>query len=437
MRTWLLLVLAADCGKTLNPDYCSAHPTDTDCEAAYTYVDAGPPCSADTDCKMPGKTVCDAVAHACVECTPTDHATCTGVATVCSASDVCVGCVQSTDCPDSGVCLMSSNTCAASDSILHVEPNGSTTSNCIETMKCTLDHAIAIADPSHHVIQLDDGTYSIADTMNLSLIGIHLVPTAGAAPKVNVTDGKTVFNITADAELDGIEIVSGSSTAIKCSTNANVVLEQIYEHGSQSDGFDADTCTLLIERSRFYSNMQSGLYAHDSAVTLRNSFFYGNGNTGYRGAAVTFDGTTTGKMEFNTLSYNQGYDGFKFDLQQHKLVPDQDGGALDCNQDQNSAVNLIGNLFIEDQPFAYTITVYSQKSACTGNFTTNNLIGTASDAMFVSQTDEHLTEGTPTGQGKVRDDTSADCSDVPTDFDGDTRPQNNACDYGADELKAP
>ena len=334
---------------------------------------------------------------------------------------------------------MSSNTCAASDSILHAEPNGSTTSNCIETMKCTLDHAIAIADPSHHVIQLDDGTYSIADTMNLTLIGIHLVPTAGAAPKVAVTNGKTVFNITADAELDGIEIAAASSTAIACSNNANVVLEQIYEHGSQADGFDANTCTLLIERSRFYSNQQSGLYAHSSAVTLRNSFFYGNGNNNYQQAAVTFDGSTTGKLEFNTLSVQRRLRPVRVRSVQAQVrrTESRRRARLQSRPEQCRE---------SDRQICSSKTSRTRIPSLSTTATSRRVPGTSRRTIWSASPRTRCSSArptsispraTPTGEGKVRDDTSADCSDTPTDFDGDTRPQNNACDYGADELKTP
>ena len=98
-----------------------------------------------------------------------------------------------------------------------------------------------------------------------------------------------------------------------------------------------------------------------------------------------------------------------------------------------SPQNVTGNVGV---PFSYTISSFGQPS-CTGNFTTNNLIGTASDAEFVNTSDPHLTAMTPSGNGKVRDDPSSNCSNVGQDFDGDTRPLNNACDYGADEFKAP
>ena len=443
MRIWLSgLVLAAGCGRQLNPDYCADHATDNDCiSAGYVYVDAAAPCSTDVECVEPGKNVCDVVAHTCVVCTPTDHPSCINDTKVCSSSDVCVGCVQNTDCDASGICLTSSGTCAAPDSILHVSPDGSPTAPCSDAMKCSLDHAVAIADAGHHVIQLETGSYNLTATITLGFEGLHLVPTPGAAPKISAPN-TTVFSVTASVEIDNVEISGSNSTTIKCSGGGNqpiLVLEQVNIHGSGNDAIDLDQCTLTLERSKVYSNQRAAVNANDSSVAIRNCFFYANGNTFSRAGAVQFNGDTDGRLEFNTFAYNQGYDQLVYDFIHQKFVPDQDGGGLNCMQQPSSSrqVTVNGNLFVENKPFTYVITSSFGQPSCTGNFTTNNLIGTASDAAFVNTSDQHLTAMTPAGNGKVRDDPSSNCSNVGQDFDGDTRPLNGACDYGADEFKAP
>lgn len=443
MRFWLSgLVLAAGCGRQLNPDYCADHATDSDClSAGYVYVDAAAPCTTDVECVEPGKNVCDVVARTCVACTPTDHPSCIDETKVCSASDVCVGCVQNSDCEASGICLTTSGTCAPPDSILHVSPAGSPTSACSEAAKCSLDHAVAIADAGHHVIQLEDGTYNLTNTITLGFEGLHLVPTTGAVPKLDAP-GKTVFAVTASVEIDSLEIEGSSSSTIKCNGGGNrpsLVLEQVKIHGTSGDAINLDRCTLTLERSKVYSNQQAAVNANDSSVAIRNCFFYANGNVLSRAGAVQFNGGTDGKMEFNTFAYNQGYDQLVYDFIHHKYVPDQDGGGLNCMQQPSSGsqVAINGNLFVENQPLSYVNTSFLGQTSCSGNFTTNNLIATASDAGFVSMTDPHLTTASPTGNGKVRDDASSNCANVGQDYDGDTRPLNGACDYGADEFKAP
>ena len=443
MRIWLWgLVLVMGCGRQLNPDYCTDHQSDSDCAAAgYINADAAAPCMTDAECTQPGKNVCDVVARTCVACTPTDHPACIDETKVCSTSDVCVQCVQDSDCAASGICLVSSATCATPDSILHAAPDGGATAPCTTAMKCSLDHAIAIADAAHHVIQLDDGQYTIADTMTLALEGLHLVPTTGAAPKITVPN-KTTFAVTASAEIDSMEIIGSTSTIIKCNGGNNqpiLVLEQVNVHGSNTDGIDVDQCTLTLERSKVYSNKQSAVYAQNSSVAIRNSFFFANGNTTYDNAAVTFAGATDGKMEFCTLSFNTGYDQQVFNPFHGRFEEVQHASAVSCHQQPSSSktVDLNGNLFVSDQPYPYEITTLFGSASCTGDFTKDNLVASTADAMFVSTSDQHLTSATPTGTGKVRDDPSSNCSNVGQDVDGDTRPLGGACDYGADEFKTP
>jgi hypothetical protein len=434
--TCIALLLVVGCGK-LNPDYCAVHQQDTDCIAGgYVPVDAAAPCTSDTECTGAGKNVCDVSAHACVECTPNDHPSCMGDTKVCSTSDMCVGCVSNSDCVDSGICLTSSNTCAPLDSILHVSTTGSPTANCSTMAECTLDHAVAIASASQHVIQIDDGTYTMTDTVALAFEGLHLVPSPGAAVKVTAPN-KTVFNATASVEIDQIEIIGTSQTAVTCngdSASPNFVLEQVSVHGSSKDGIDTERCNLTLERSKVYANHDSAVNANDSTVAIRNSFFYSNGNTD---GAITFNGGTTGKLQFNTIAFNTGYDFVGIDFHGHTYEIKHAGG-LTCAQDPNQAsVDLNGNLFVQDNPEAYEINTFFGNDACTGNFTTDNMIATTTDADFVSTSDLHLTSQTPAGSGKVRDDPSSNCADNGADFDGDTRPLNGACDYGADEFKTP
>ena len=66
-----------------------------------------------------------------------------------------------------------------------------------------------------------------------------------------------------------------------------------------------------------------------------------------------------------------------------------------------------------------------------------NWLGSANTVKFVSSTDLHLTAQTPGSQQQqqVRDVGNTSCSNanLKHDIDGQPRPYNNACDYGADE----
>ena len=431
MRTWLLgLALAAGCGKQLNPDYCETHGTDPDCAAhGFIAIDAAPPCMTDNDCPDMDHHVCDTMIHACVECTPADHTACTGMTAACSTGDVCVGCTKDGDC-GAGVCLVASNTCADASTLLYASPTGATSGSCSETSPCSLPYAVSIADAVHHVIELQGTTFALNATLELDRVdGLHLVPSQGSKPVITTPSG-TVLHVTKSVELDSMEISGTNDDVIVCDGSAgraNLVLEQVSVHGSSKDSINSSKCNVTIERSRIYSNKQTAVWADDAVINLRNSFIFSNGAANYQYAAVVLRGDTTGTLLFNTISYNVGYDqiiGFGKDKEE-VVAP----SSLDCDQNGNNSVAVIGNLFIEDGKVAVRYT------ACSGNYTTDNLIGKAPDANFVAPpTDLHLTLSTPTGTGKVRDDGNTNCANDGQDIDGDARPQNNACDYGADEF---
>ena len=431
MRSWLLLglALAAGCGKQLNPDYCEAHAGDPDCVAhGFIAIDAAPPCMTDTDCPDPAHHVCDTAIRACVQCTPTDHAACTGTTAACSTGDVCVGCTKDADC-GGGVCLVASNTCADASTLLYASPSGATSGTCSMTAPCTLPYAVSIADATHHVIELLGTSYNLNATLELGVEGLLLLPSQGAKPVISTPSG-TVFHVTKSVELDGLEIQGTNDDIIVCDGSAgtvNLVLEQVSVHGSTRDAINSSKCNVTIERSRIFAVKETAVWADDAVINLRNSFIYSNGATSYQYAAVTLRGNTTGTLQFNTISYNTGYDQ-KIGIGPHQQEITQPS-SLDCDQNGTNSVSVIGNLFIEDGQVAVRYT------ACSGNYTTDNFIGKASDANFASPpTDLHLTQSTPTGTGKVRDDGNTNCSNDGQDIDGDARPQNNACDYGADEF---
>lgn len=433
--SFAVCLLVMGCGKQLNPDWCMAHEGDPDCAAqGLVFIDAAGPCQTNSECTDPGKTVCDLAIHACVQCAGADKAACTGTATVCNASDTCVECVTNADCTTtSGVCLTSSNTCAPSDSILHVTPDGATTGTCPEAQKCALDYALTVVDATHHVLSLDDGQYNMTATLSLGKDGLHLVPAvAGTMPKItNVTGGK-VFAVTASAELDSLEI-QGASDAIVTCQNTTLVVESSFLHGTSKDAINSNNCALTVERSRIAAAGESGFYVTDGQVHLRNNFIFGNGSTSYGDAAISFNGNVSGSAEYNTVAYNTA--GTYKKLENGHLVDAPYPAGINC-ANTDGGVTLNGNLFVEDNGETYSVNTFFNFKACTTDFTVANMIASAGDAAFVSTSDLHLTTATKSGNGKVRDVGNISCANLAVDIDGDARPQNAACDYGADELKS-
>jgi len=428
-RTWLAgLMLVAGCGRQLNPDYCAAHQDDPDCALeGYKSIDAAPPCMQNSDCtKDPAKHVCDTAIGACVECA--DNASCPIEKHVCTTGDVCVECVLDTDCA-SQLCLAASGVCADASTILHASPAGVTSGDCTTTA-CTLDYAVTQANPTHHIIELAGGTYHLNATLELGLEGLHLVPEHGQGTPVLTTGSGTVLHVTKSVELDGVELSGTNDDIVVCdgpSGKANLVLEQVSVHGTSRDGINAKNCNVTIERSKLFSCQETAVWVDDGTVNLRNNFIFSNGQNTYQYAAVVFRGSTTGNLVFNTFGYNTGYDQ-TFGMGSHQTRIQYPAG-LDCDQDNGSTVTATGNLFSENQPLAVRYT------RCSGDYTSDNLIAPNTDAQFKAPPqDLHLTTATATGPNKVRDDGNSDCSGDGVDFDGDARPQNAACDYGADEL---
>ncbi|HET9993102.1 MAG TPA: right-handed parallel beta-helix repeat-containing protein, partial [Kofleriaceae bacterium] len=313
--------------------------------------------------------------------------------------------------------------------ILYASPSGVTSGPCSEAAPCTLPYAVSIADATHHVIELEGNTFTLNGKLELAFEGLHLVPTQGSKPVITTPSG-TVLHVTKSVELDSIEVSGTNDDIIVCDGSAgraNLVLEQVSVHGSTRDSINSNKCNVTIERSRIYANKETAVWVDDAVINLRNSFIYSNGATDYQYAAVVLRGDTTGKLLFNTISYNLGYDQtIGIGKYKTEIV---EPSSLDCDQNGNNSVAVTGNLFIEDGKAAVRYT------SCSGNYTTDNLIGKAPDASFLAPpTDLHLTPATPTGNGKVRDDGNTNCADDGQDIDGDARPQNNACDYGADEF---
>lgn len=425
---WLGLVLTASCGRQLNLEYCAAHAEDPDCLVeGYKAIDAAPPCMQNNDCtKDPTKHVCDVAAGACVECT--ENATCPTDKHVCNSGDVCVQCAADEDCA-SHVCIAANGTCADASTILHASPTGASSGDCT-MITCALEVAVTQADANHHIIELDGGTYHLNQTLELAVEGLHFIPShMGGLPILTAGSG-TVLHVTKSVELDSVEIVGTNDDIIVCEGSggkANLVLEQISLHGSSRDGLNAKNCNITIEKSRLFGCQESVVWIDDGTVTMRNNFIFGNGQNTYQYAAVVFRGDTSGTLLFNTFGYNVGYDqtfGFGHN-QQHIQYP----AGLDCDQDNGANVVATGNLFSENTPLSVRYT------RCTGNYSSDNLIAPNTDAQFKAPPgDLHLTMNTAAGAMKVRDNGSTDCSGDGVDIDNEARPQNGACDYGADEF---
>ncbi|MFT3698920.1 MAG: hypothetical protein QM831_37580 [Kofleriaceae bacterium] len=438
MRWAVALCLLVGCGKQLNPDYCMAHEGDPDCASqGLVFIDAAGPCQSDPDCTDPGKTVCDLSIHSCVQCAGTDRAACVAPTSVCTASDTCVECVTNADCASgtSGVCLTSSNTCAPTTSILYVTTTGISTGTCPDVAPCALDYAInTAATADRHVISIAAGDYNVTTTLNLAIDGIHLVPTTqGMVPKIANTSGGKVFNVSKPAQIDSMDIAGSTDSIIACS-GTSLVITGSNIHNTSKNAISSNNCALTVQRSKVSNATQSAFGVQDGHISLVNNFIFANGSTGYTTAAISLDGNVQGEASFNTIAYNTSSSNCQYFENGHFVTKACPAG-IDC-ANQSGGVTLNGNLFVANTSNAYVYSLFTFK-ACTDDFTVANMQASEADAAFVSTSDLHLTSGTKSGNGKVRDVGNINCNGYSPDIDGDARPQNAACDYGADEYATP
>ena len=432
--TWILgLALGLSCGKELNPDYCIHHLNDPQCQTAgLATVDAPANCAI-TGCMG---AVCDTMSGTCVECTPADPTACTSQNEVCSHDEHCVGCTSGSNCP-SGVCLPDQS-CAAPGTILYATPGGSTdsTNDCTnKATACSLKNAVAHALPTRNVIQLAGGAAYSEGTITLGVPGLELIVEPGM-PVTITNPGGDVFDVTASASIAQMTIDRAGNDGIKCSESATLTLDQMVISNSGNDAVSSDGCVLTITRSKLIFSQASGLDVSNTTLTAINNFIYGNGNSTLFAAAVYLTNHTKGQVRFNTIGFNTAADPFK--------NPYPAGMSCDITIGGND-VNFSDNLVSGNEPEDYD----NGLLACGSEPSGSNWIGAPTIVNFVSTAsgtmDLHLTANTPVpktnGQGPdvkgVRDNPITDCTDVKIDFDDDVRPQNQSCDYGADEFSQP
>jgi hypothetical protein len=431
--TWAIaFVLVVGCGKQLNPEYCSAHPGDHDCMLnGLVRLDAAPPqCGSDGDCTIAGATVCDTSSGTCVQCTSSENA-CAAAGDgkiVCNTDDTCVECTTGVQCPASGVCDPDNN-CAAAGTVLFAGSNAIGSGDCSATQNaCTLATAVGDANGTKTTIQLADGDYTV-DTIQLNKPGLQLVVAAGAHPILHgSSNSDPILAVTADVTIEGIAMDSASGDGVSCSSNAKLLMDQVVISNSSKTGIDLNGCTLTLTRSRLQSSHDNALdLGGTSMVTVINNFIWDGGNQGLTSGAVHVGGNITGQVRFNTIAFNQAED---IKIGRNELAYP---AGFEC--DSGASVKLEDNLFADNDPVTGAV---GFGNPCGSNPDNANWIGDSKDVSFLSAKepiDLHLTSQTPDdGSDPIRDNANTDCSDVKNDIDGDIRPFNNACDYGADEF---
>jgi hypothetical protein len=414
-----LLVLVAACSKD-NPYYCEQNP-DHNCN-----IDGGTSggddmsiaCTTADDCNgsMPA---CNDSTGLCVACTDTDIGACSGTMPVCSETNSCRACTTNTECT-SGAC-MPDGSCATPDTLLYASPSGGVTT-CGAADKCSLEQAITTADSTRKIVVLDPGIYTtsgtVSTTKDITILGRGATIAKGGS-------GNEVFNITSGAKLflyyatiqNGDDNTLGHG--INCS-GSKLVAQFVTIQNNAANGVNATGCDVQIDRSTFTGNTAGAISLSGASqpFTVTNNFIYLNGSATvsvFGGVRLTFAGTASSHLEFNTIIDNIA-----------KTGTGTAGGVV-CGATSmitpNNIVarNVVGTSTTNGQVYGDCM------------FLTSKVQDDVVDLAFVNATT--VPYNLRIGQTSTAKDFATTTSTVTVDFDGDQRPQSGQKDCGADEFK--
>lgn len=454
----------------LNPEFCTEHPADVVCFDAGGGGGSGianVSCASDSECASPAP-VCEKTRSMCVQCTADEPGACGGATPICGDDDVCRSCAIDTEC-ESMTCLPDGS-CAAALNVLYVAIDGSDTSSCIPTEKCSLLRAIALIDGTRSTIRLDPGWYTFASrelilTTTMRLVGRGAVLDHGPESGVEIGNGNTVIIRRGTAsppphvELDYVEVVGGSRHAatsgvgIACE-NSILILHEGNVNTNNFAGITSFNCVLTITHSRIAQNYGYGLSLLNGNMVMSRSVISENPAggiivSGMTGGELTFDlqnnfivrngllSSDTGGVSFEQLSppgpYVFDFNTVAFNAA-NGTVP---GPGVTCQTVQDAAPVFANNIvFNNATPLSFTQVsgdrcswVFSDIAPLPPIPIVGGNIVVDPQFVDVAQGDFHLGSDSP-----LRD--AADpAATLGVDIDGQARPQGTGREMGADEIK--
>jgi hypothetical protein len=446
---WMIsLVALAACEKT-DRLYCASHTaecTDGGMIIADAPIDATPPCTDNTACKVATAPVCDVASGTgvCVQCTAADHALCTDTKPVCGTGDTCEACKTAADCPASGVCL-ESGACAAETDVAYVDAMGTDNTMCTKAMACTkitIGLGAQNSDGNPRPYLKITGAFSEAVTISRDVTvladpGASLTrATNGAIVTVNGSSRVEIHDLTitsshsgndpgistADASaltLKRVTVSANKGHGVQCA-GASFTASQSTFSGNGQNGIACSKGSVTVSSSTITKNAAGGLNANGTSYDVTNNFIYDNGdrNSSDVGGVTLGPAGTGSRFEFNTVVDNHARDFFT----------DISPGVV-CGESGFAAPNnIIAANAVHDDVNRSNSNV---AGPCT--FPTSIVSASIVDLMFVSPVDPrdyHLMAGS-TAIGMATTATT-----VTTDFDGDPR-KATGNDQGADQYKPP
>ena len=427
----ILITTAVGCdllGRKLNPAFCEAHPDEVACrqvipDAAPDSPPDGPPlCTANTDCKLSGATVCDLNdTKMCVQCTLNDNP-CPMALPVCLDKQ-CKKCTRHDQCAASNVCL-ADGTCADGMTVAYVASTGSG-SACTKIAPCgTLDEGVKKNLPFVKIAgTIVDSKTTVIDGKAVTILG---------DPDATLTrtgDGVilAVTNNNADVQIFDLRITRGPTVGNEAAVSVmsggpKLTLTRVMVDGNHGPGISvAEGGTLTMSRCMVRQNEGGGVQVTGtrSVFNISDSFIVYNGQATSTDSA--FGGvelrpnTSASRFERNTVAFNAS-SGLS------------SSGGVQCDGPMAMAG---GNLIFHNTEFDTKTDDMTQKR---GLCQFGNSLAIATDpgnlgfkSPLITPYDFHLTGASP---ATVRD-AAGPCLAV--DFDRDVRPFGGACDLGADE----
>lgn len=219
----------------------------------------------------------------CVECL--DSSQCFDEsASVCDlGAGSCRGCASNDEC-DTGICEIEAGTCADQADIVHIATNGDDGPGCgSESSPClTLEQGLTRVDENRQYMLVDAGDYNEAVTVEgirVNLVADGLVTLQRPfAVRAGATVAMSGFRITrlGQAIGSGISCLSVGETASIHFSDGEII-------GMGSGASAAFSCKMLIERTTISGSESAGVFASSGEMTIVDSVISNNGGDGIFG----------------------------------------------------------------------------------------------------------------------------------------------------------
>lgn len=423
-RTWIMLVLAVSIellAACKNEQHCVGNPHD-DCRLG----DAQTSCSSSEQCAAPTP-ACDIDLMACVQCTPAEAGACAGTTPVCGSDNMCVGCSKHADCASSA-CLPEGS-CGSDSNVAYVAPTGSDTSQCSKMAPCrTVAMALAMNRPYVKFVGTTDEAVTVNSGRVVTFLaepGAKLTRTSGSGAIVTVRDDGTSLSVYDLSISDAPNNPSGIGIVIPAAAGAPAVaLARATVSNNPGGGISVSGGTLAVSQSTISGNQGGGISISNAQFDITNNVIAKNGGPSSLVGGIDFQqipAAGTRRLEFNTIAANVGNATINSGVSCGTVVAPItfSSNIIFGNVVSGGGRQLGGSV--------NCLATYSDIGP-------DAILGTGNinvDPLFVNllQSNFHLQSSSP-----VKD--AADpAASLAVDIDGDTRPQGDGRDMGADEIR--